>query len=36
MPNYFDDQRFGCLRHGQGFPMRSVLLGDHERALAAV
>jgi tRNA pseudouridine13 synthase len=33
MPNYFDDQRFGCLRHGQGFPMRSVLLGDHERAL---
>lgn len=32
-PNYFDDQRFGCLRHGQGFPMRSVLLGDHERAL---
>lgn len=32
-PNYFDDQRFGCLRHGQGFPMRNVLLGDHERAL---
>lgn len=32
-PNYFDDQRFGCLRHGQGFPMRSVLLGDFERAL---
>ncbi len=32
-PNYFDDQRFGCLRHGQGFPMLSVLLGDHERAL---
>ncbi|HEX5050790.1 MAG TPA: tRNA pseudouridine(13) synthase TruD [Planctomycetota bacterium] len=32
-PNYFDDQRFGSLRHGQGFPMRSVLLGDHERAL---
>lgn len=32
-PNYFDDQRFGCLRHGQGFPMRSVLLGDYERAL---
>ncbi|HEX6812878.1 MAG TPA: tRNA pseudouridine(13) synthase TruD [Planctomycetota bacterium] len=33
LPNYFDDQRFGCLRHGQGFPMRSVLLGDYERAL---
>jgi tRNA pseudouridine13 synthase len=32
-PNYFDDQRFGCLRHGQGFPMRSVLVGDFERAL---
>jgi tRNA pseudouridine13 synthase len=32
-PNYFDDQRFGCLRHGQGFAMRSVLLGDFERAL---
>jgi tRNA pseudouridine13 synthase len=32
-PNYFDDQRFGCLRHGQGFPMRNVLLGDYERAL---
>jgi len=32
-PNYFDDQRFGCLRHGQGFPMRSVLFGDFERAL---
>lgn len=32
-PNYFDDQRFGCLRHGQGFPMRSVLQGDFERAL---
>lgn len=32
-PNYFDDQRFGCLRHGQGFPMRSVLAGDFERAL---
>ncbi len=32
-PNYFDDQRFGGVRHGQGFPMRSVLLGDFERAL---
>lgn len=32
-PNYFDDQRFGCLRHGQGFAMQSVLHGDYERAL---
>ncbi len=32
-PNYFDDQRFGCLRHGQGFAMESVLHGDYERAL---
>lgn len=32
-PNYFDDQRFGSVRHGQGFPMRSVLAGDFERAL---
>ena len=30
MPNYFDDQRFGCLRHGQGFVMRQLLLGDIE------
>ena len=32
-PNYFDDQRFGGVRHGQGFPMRSLLRGDYERAL---
>ena len=32
-PNYFDDQRFGSLRHGQGFPMQSVLHGNFERAL---
>ena len=31
--NYFDDQRFGCLRHGQGFPMRDVLSGRYEKAL---
>ncbi len=31
--NYFDDQRFGCLRHGQGFPMRDVLAGRYEKAL---
>lgn len=33
LPNYFDDQRFGCLRHGQGFVMRDVLRGDFEAAL---
>lgn len=32
-PNYFDDQRFGCLRHGQGFAMLQVLRGDYEAAL---
>lgn len=32
--NYFDDQRFGCLRHGQGFPMRDVLAGRYEKALS--
>ncbi|MGE3175191.1 MAG: tRNA pseudouridine(13) synthase TruD [Planctomycetota bacterium] len=32
-PNYFDDQRFGCLRHGQGFAMLQVLRGDFEAAL---
>jgi tRNA pseudouridine13 synthase len=32
-PNYFDDQRFGCLRHGQGFAQRNVLRGEWETAL---
>lgn len=32
-PNYFDDQRFGCLKHGQGFIMRQILRGDYEGAL---
>ncbi len=31
--NYFDDQRFGCVKHGQGFIMRDVLHGDYEAAL---
>ena len=31
--NYFDDQRFGCLRHGQGFVMQDVLRGRYDRAL---
>jgi len=33
LPNYFDDQRFGCLRHGQGFIVREMLLGKWETAL---
>ncbi|MEM7202502.1 MAG: tRNA pseudouridine(13) synthase TruD [Planctomycetota bacterium] len=33
LPNYFDDQRFGCLQHGQGFAMRDVLAGRYEEAL---
>lgn len=35
MPNYFDDQRFGCLRHGQGYLMRDILRGRYEQALRA-
>lgn len=34
--NYFDDQRFGCVRHGQGFILRDVLRGDYESALRAL
>ena len=34
--NYFDDQRFGSVRHGQGFVMRDVLKGDFESALHAL
>ena len=30
VPNYFDDQRFGCLRHGQGFIVRQLMLGNFE------
>lgn len=36
LPNYFDDQRFGCLRHGQGFIVRHLLKGDVETALRAL
>lgn len=36
LPNYFDDQRFGNLRHGQGFVMRDILRGDYEAALRAL
>lgn len=34
--NYFDDQRFSCLRHGQGFAMKDVLRGRFEAALKAL
>lgn len=36
LPAYFDDQRFGCLRHGQGFVVRRILQGDLEGALRAL
>jgi tRNA pseudouridine13 synthase len=31
--NYFDDQRFGSLKHGQGFIAKDLLRGDFEAAL---
>ncbi len=31
--NYFDDQRFGSAKHGQGFALREIILGNYERAL---
>lgn len=31
--NLFDDQRFACLKHEQGFVMREVLRGRYEKAL---
>ncbi|HWE25186.1 MAG TPA: tRNA pseudouridine(13) synthase TruD [Myxococcales bacterium] len=33
--NYFDSQRFGFLKHGQGFIARHLLRGDWEAALKA-
>jgi tRNA pseudouridine13 synthase len=36
LPNYFDDQRFGCLRHGQGLIVRALLDGRAEEALQRV
>ncbi|MFN0206363.1 MAG: tRNA pseudouridine(13) synthase TruD [Planctomycetota bacterium] len=33
VPNYFDDQRFGSLRHGQGFIVREMMDGKIESAL---
>ncbi|MBI4578039.1 MAG: tRNA pseudouridine(13) synthase TruD [Planctomycetes bacterium] len=32
-PNYYDDQRFGSVRAGQGFPARDLVAGDTESAL---
>ena len=31
--NYFDSQRFGGLKHGQGFIAKDLLRGDFEAAL---
>lgn len=31
--NYFDSQRFGGLKHGQGFIAKDLIRGDHEAAL---
>lgn len=33
VPNYFDDQRFGSLRHGQGFVVKEMIEGNLESAL---
>jgi len=34
--NYFDSQRFGFVKHGQGFVMKDLLRGDLEAALRAL
>ena len=36
VPAYFDDQRFGCLRHGQGFVVRELLKGRIESAIRSM
>ncbi len=36
LPGYFDDQRFGCLKHGQGFLLRSLLAGRPGDALKSL
>jgi tRNA pseudouridine13 synthase len=33
LPNYFDDQRFGSIRAGQGFAAREIIRGQYEKAL---
>ncbi|MEX1024599.1 MAG: tRNA pseudouridine(13) synthase TruD [Planctomycetota bacterium] len=34
--NYFDDQRFGNLKHNQGWIARDLMQGEHERALKSI
>jgi tRNA pseudouridine13 synthase len=34
--NYFDSQRFGALKHGQGFIVKDLMRGDFEAALRNV
>jgi tRNA pseudouridine13 synthase len=36
IPNYFDDQRFGALRHGQGFIVKEMIDGELESALKRI
>ncbi|MDZ4773178.1 MAG: tRNA pseudouridine(13) synthase TruD [Planctomycetota bacterium] len=36
LPNYFGEQRFGNLRHGQGWIARDLALGKHELALKSL
>jgi tRNA pseudouridine13 synthase len=33
IPNYYDEQRFGSARHGEGFMGKEIFLGRRERAL---
>jgi tRNA pseudouridine13 synthase len=33
VPNYYDNQRFGGIAHGQGFIGKALALGDYEEAL---
>jgi len=33
VPNYFDEQRFGNLKHGQGWVAKELMRGNHEEAL---
>ncbi len=34
--HYFDEQRFGNLRHGQGWVALELMLGNHEKALRSL
>src|SRR5690606_27798440 len=34
--NYFDSQRFGFVKHGQGFIAKDILRGDHQAALKSL